>query len=114
MENKVSKVVKEKDVEYKSKEAASLDKAASELSSDRDSAQTELDAVLQYSANIRGMCEVKPETYEERKGRREAEIAGLKEALQILEGEAVLLQVRAPRGLRRLRSAVLAPQPRDQ
>mmetsp|Transcript_83997 Transcript_83997/g.180054 ORF Transcript_83997/g.180054 Transcript_83997/m.180054 type:complete len:731 (-) Transcript_83997:56-2248(-) len=113
IENKVSKSVKDKDVQYKVKEAAALDKSVSELSSDRDSAQTELDAVLQYSANIRGMCEVKPETYEERKGRREAEIAGLKEALQILEGEAVLLQVRAPRGMRHLRRAV-ALQPHEQ
>merc|ERR1719476_565377 len=92
MENKVSKAIKEKDVEYKTKESAALDKTASELTSDRDSAQTELDAVLQYSANIRNMCEVKPESYEERKARRESEISGLKEALQILEGESVFLQ----------------------
>jgi chromosome segregation ATPase len=92
MENRVSKSMKEKDVEYKTKSAVSNDKAAVELSSDRDSLQTELDAVLEYSANIRGMCEVKPESYEDRKGRRETEIAGLREALTVLEGEAVLLQ----------------------
>eukprot|EP00928_Gymnodinium_smaydae_P046710 TRINITY_DN31133_c0_g1_i1.p1 TRINITY_DN31133_c0_g1~~TRINITY_DN31133_c0_g1_i1.p1 ORF type:complete len:724 (+),score=240.09 TRINITY_DN31133_c0_g1_i1:57-2174(+) len=92
MENKLSKTTKEQDVKYKTKEAANLDKAASEAESDHESLQTELDAVLQVTANIRGMCELKPETYEERKGRREAEVAGLREALQILDGEAVLLQ----------------------
>jgi len=92
MENKMSLAMKGKDVEYKTKEAAALDKAVAEHSSDRDSAQTELDAVLEYSAKIRDMCEVKPESYEDRKGRREAELAGLKEALEILEGDAVLLQ----------------------
>jgi len=101
MENRVSTAMKEKDVKYKVKEAAGLDKSATELSSDRDTAQTELDAVLDYSTNIRGMCIVKPESYEERTARRQQEINGLKEALQILEGEAVLLQKRETGGLLR-------------
>jgi len=92
MENRVSKAMKEQDVKYKTKEATGLDKSIKEFASDRDSAQAELDAVLEYSANIRGMCVAKPESYEERKGRREQEIAGLKEALSILAGEAVFLQ----------------------
>merc|ERR1719277_1836144 len=108
MDNRVSKGVKENDVEYKVKEAAALDKEASELASDRESAQTELDAVLQYSTNIRSMCEAKPESYAERKQRREAEIAGLKEALQILEGEAVFLQRRQRPGRRSFLQAPLA------
>merc|ERR1719291_154455 len=73
METKMSTMMKEKDVKYKEKEAATLDKTASELASDIDGAQTELDAVMQYSVNIRGMCELKPETFEERRRRREAE-----------------------------------------
>jgi hypothetical protein len=93
-ENRVSKAMKEQDVKYKTKEAASLDKDISENESDLESAQTELDTVLEASKNIRAMCELKPESYEERKKRREAEIAGLKEALSILEGEAVFLQQR--------------------
>merc|ERR1719327_2493914 len=92
MQNRISKTMKEKDVEYKTKEAASLDKKLLELASDKESAQTELDAVLEYSKNIRGMCELKPESYEERVARREAEIAGLKSALEVLSGETVLIQ----------------------
>merc|ERR1719321_2064164 len=91
-ENEIAKTTKEQDVKYKTKEAKSLDKAVAEHSSDRDGLQTELDAVLDYWEKIQEQCVAKPEPYEERKKRREAEIAGLKEALGILEGEALLLQ----------------------
>jgi len=92
MKNRVEKATKEQDVKYKTKASVALDKKVTEVNSDRDSASTELDAVLQYTKNIRGMCELKPETYSERKGRRSEEIDGLREALKILEGEAVFLQ----------------------
>merc|ERR1719420_1703207 len=46
-ENKVSKAQKEQDVKYKTKEAASLDKAISDLTSDKDTAATELSAVME-------------------------------------------------------------------
>ena len=39
---------KEKDVEYKNKEVAKLDKAVSEATTDRTGLQTELDAVNEY------------------------------------------------------------------
>merc|ERR1719386_599851 len=91
-ENEISKVTKEQDVKYKTQEAKSLDKAVAEATSDREGLQTELDAVLDYWEKIKEQCIAKPEPYEERKKRREAEIAGLKDALSILEGEAALLQ----------------------
>jgi len=103
-ENKITKTVKDQDVKYKTQEAKGLDKAISELSSDRASAQTELDAVLQYGEKLRDMCVAKPEAYEERKARRTAEIAGLKQALSILEGEAVFLQQKGKGNLRRVAS----------
>merc|ERR1719387_3000354 len=83
-ENKVSKAMKEQDVKYKTQESVALDKEVSELSSDRDTTNSELAAVNEYYGKIRERCIAKPETYEERRSRREAEIAGLKEALSIL------------------------------
>jgi len=89
-ENKVTKALKEQDVKYKTQEFKSLDKQLTELTSDKDSLSTELAAVLEYYEKIKDRCIAKAETYEERKRRREAEIAGLKEALSILSGEALL------------------------
>jgi len=93
-ENKVTKMTKDQDVKYKTKEFTALDKEVSELSADRDGSQEELDAVLAYYEKIKDRCVAKPDPYEERKKRREAEIAGLKEALSILEGQAFFLQRR--------------------
>lgn len=93
-ENKVSKTMKEQDAKYKSQEATSLDKEISEYSSDRDTTNSELSAVLEYYGKIKERCIAKPESYESRKARREAEINGLKEALSILQNEAALLQRR--------------------
>jgi len=104
-EGKIERVTKDQDVKYKSKEAADLDKAASELTSDRAGTQNEHDAVAEYITKLEQMCVAKPSTYEERKARREAEVAGLKQALTILEGEGVLLQ-RTRKTRRTLRGAV--------
>jgi len=91
-ENKISKATKEQDAKYKTQEAVGLDKQISELSSDRETSSTELAAVMEYYGKIKERCIAKPETYEGRKARREAEIAGLKEALSILENEAAFMQ----------------------
>jgi len=91
-ENKVETATKEQDVKYKTQEFTALDKAITELSGDKDTASNELEAVLEYYAKIKERCIAKPETYEERKARREAEINGLKEALSILESEAAFMQ----------------------
>jgi chromosome segregation ATPase len=102
-ENEIEKTTKTQDVKYKTKEAASLDKAVSELSSDRDSVQSELDAVNEYLESLEKKCTYKVESYEERKSRREAEINGLKEALDILESETALVQTSSSHALRGVR-----------
>merc|ERR1712051_558609 len=94
-ENEIDRTVKEQDVKYKTKESKQLDKTSAELASDRSSVQAELDAVKEYLSRIEEQCIAKAETYTARKERRAAEIAGLKEALQILESETALVQRRA-------------------
>jgi len=91
-ENKVATATKSQDAKYKTKEATALDKQITELSSDKETSSTELAAVMEYYAKIKERCVAKPETYEQRKARREAEIEGLKEALSILENEAAFVQ----------------------
>merc|ERR1719291_25318 len=91
-ENEIERTTKTQDVKYKTQESTDLDKAIAEASSDRDSVNTELKAVMEYLASLEKECIEKAETFEERKRRFEAELAGLRQALQILEGEAVLLQ----------------------
>jgi len=100
MENKVSKTLKEQDVKYKTQEIKSLGKSLSELSADRESAEAEYAAVMEYYGKIKDRCIAKPETYEERKKRRAAEIAGLKEALSILENETAFMQRKSHRHMR--------------
>merc|ERR1719515_469415 len=99
-EDEIATVTKQKDVEYKTKDAAGLDKAVSELSTDLSAVTDELTAVIQALDKLKEMCVAKAEPYAEKKARREAEIAGLKEALQILEGEAALLQTTVRHTLR--------------
>merc|ERR1719192_1960011 len=99
-ENEIEKATKEQDIKYKSEEATGLDKATAEATSDKAGVQEELDAVLEYLKGIEDRCIAKPETYEERVRRREAELAGLREGLSILENETSFLQQRTKRTLR--------------
>jgi len=91
-ENELEKTAKDQDVKYKSKEAASLGKAIAEAKNDRAAVKSQLDAVLEYLDELKGQCIAKAETYAERKAQREQELAGLKEALTILESETALIQ----------------------
>mmetsp|Transcript_1887 Transcript_1887/g.5358 ORF Transcript_1887/g.5358 Transcript_1887/m.5358 type:complete len:676 (+) Transcript_1887:77-2104(+) len=90
--NEVETAEKEQDVKYKSQEFAARDKETAEAKTDREGVQKELDAVQKVLKSLHAQCDETVTPYEEMKRRREAEIQGLKAALDILEGEAVLLQ----------------------
>merc|ERR550532_625681 len=98
--NQIEKAARDQDVKYKGKESTDLDKAVAEATTDRSGVQDELDAVLEYLNSLNKRCTAVPETYAEKKHQRESEIAGLREALSILDGEAVLLQQESRRSLR--------------
>jgi len=98
-ENKLAKTQMGQDVKYKTQEFKSLDKQIGDLGGDKSTAANELGAVMEYYSGIKDRCVAKPESYEDKKARREAEITGLKEALDTLENETAFMQ-RKRRGLR--------------
>merc|ERR1719456_1260738 len=100
-ENAVEKTTKEADVKYKTKEFTGLDKTIGELTTERSGVEDELNAVNEYLASLDKKCTYKVESYAERKARREAEIEGLKEALDVLESETALVQTSSLRGVRK-------------
>jgi hypothetical protein len=91
-ENKKDTAMKIQDVRYKVKAFKALDKNIADMAEDKDTLSTQQSAVLEYWSKITDRCVAKPEPYEERRQRREQEIAGLKEALSILESETALVQ----------------------
>merc|ERR1719287_172482 len=84
-ENAVTKAAKQEEIKGNEGEIKQLQTAL--INSKEDSASTgkELDATLAYLDKLKPQCESKVMTYAERMQRREEEIAGLKEALAILE-----------------------------
>merc|ERR1719188_1328098 len=88
-ENEITTTAKNQDVKYKTQEINYLTKELASTSADRAGVQTELDAVMEYLASLHKQCDETVISYAETKARREAEIAGLKEALEILEGAAI-------------------------
>jgi hypothetical protein len=97
-QNKDAKDIKQRDVQYKTKELKSMAKATSELSGDKSTTGSMYEAVLEYLGKLKERCIGKAESYETIKSRREAELQGLKEALSILRGESAFVQ-RKKRGL---------------
>jgi len=91
-DNEIATTTKTQDVKYKTKESKDLDKATAEAESDRSSVSTELAAVEKYLEKLHEECDETAPTYAELVAARTSEIAGLKQALTILEGEAALLQ----------------------
>jgi len=89
-ENALSKTTKMTDAKAKASEIKSLTVQLGHSKEDHASTSAELDAVLAYLDKLKPQCEEKVMSYAEKKAAREAEIAGLKEALEILEGSSFL------------------------
>jgi DNA repair exonuclease SbcCD ATPase subunit len=89
-ENEIATTEKQQAVKYKTQEAATLDKNIADLTTDLETVTEELNAVNEALEKLEAMCVEKAETYEEKKARRDAEIAGLKEALEILNGVSLI------------------------
>jgi len=87
-DNKIATTEKTTAVKYKNKDKKETAERLIGLKEDKATTEKEYAAVMEYWEELQGMCIAKPEPYAERKRRREAEIAGLKEALTILEEEA--------------------------
>merc|ERR1719506_3182819 len=98
-DNKIATTEKTTAAKYKGKDKKETEEMLVSLKEDKVTVDKEYAAVMEYWEELQGMCIAKPEPYEERKRRREAEIAGLKEALTILEEEAgsAFLQIRTAR-----------------
>merc|ERR1719156_18059 len=101
-ENKVSKATKEAEAKGKASEVKSLTVQLEHSKEAHASVSEELGAVNAYIDKLRPQCEEKAMSYEEKKAKREAEIAGLKEALEILSGDGLAL-VQTKRKLRQIR-----------
>merc|ERR1719171_2513972 len=101
-ENKVSKASKQAEAKGKASEVKSLTVQLGHSKEDSASVSNELDAVNAYIDKLKPQCEEKAMSYAEKKAKREAEIAGLKEALGILEGGLALTQTSSLRGIKRV------------
>jgi hypothetical protein len=100
-DNKVAKAEKTADVDGKNTELKQLEVAVGNYKENKATTTQELDAVLTYLDKLKPQCETKALSYTERKAKRDAEIGGLKEALTLLSGEA-LVQTSSLRGARRV------------
>merc|ERR1719162_1677961 len=58
--NKITKTSKDQEVKYKTQEFKTLDKEISELTGDKETTSTELDAVLEYYSKLSDRCVAKP------------------------------------------------------
>merc|ERR1719355_219118 len=99
-DNAIATTEKETAVKYKTKDSKETEALLAGFKEDKEVAMKEYDAIMEYWEKLQPMCIAKPEPYAERKRRREAEIAGLKQALTILEEEAgspAFLQMRPAR-----------------
>merc|ERR1719146_628130 len=83
-QNALTKAANEEEVKGKEGKVKSEETALLNYNEDFATTGKELDSVLAYLDKLKPQCETKVMTYAERVAKREAEIEGLKEALEIL------------------------------
>jgi len=88
-DNKVGRAAKSTEIRGKESEKKSLTTQLSHSTEDYESVMKELDTVTGYLSDMEKQCAIKVMSYAERKAAREAEIVGLKQALEILGGEGL-------------------------
>merc|ERR1719456_240318 len=87
----VSIAALEKDLEYAQTRKTELEAAVPNTRTDLNSSNYSLVAGEEMYQKLYELC-LKPESYEDRKAQRDAEISALREALEMMESGAVLLQ----------------------
>jgi soluble cytochrome b562 len=85
-DNRVAKASNTQEVAGKKGEVKTVEAGLLNYKEDHATTGKELDAVLAYLDKLKPQCETKVMSYAERKARREEEIEGLREALEILQG----------------------------
>jgi len=86
-ESLVRQAVFQKDLEWKSRTKVKLEFDQTTMNNDLKSDQKELVAIDAYMDKLKASCVVQPVSYEDRKSKREAELASLKEALSALNAQ---------------------------
>jgi chromosome segregation ATPase len=84
----LEKARKEQDAKYKTEAAAGLDRDLVELQSDADALNTEMAAILEFNRGLDAECTETQESFAEKSAKRQAEIDGLKSAIQALTESA--------------------------
>jgi len=87
-ENKVAIATKEAEIKGAESQIKALDVSLKDGGEDLKMVEKEKAAIEEYIAKLKPQCEGRVVPYEERKAKRDAEIAGLKEGLAILEAES--------------------------
>merc|ERR1719277_1700622 len=90
----VAKTKKTALVEGKSNEKAAVNVQLTQISEDLVDADKALTAASDFLKGVKEACANKAMSFEERQQRREAEIAGLREALEILSSDESFLQTK--------------------
>jgi predicted nucleic acid-binding Zn-ribbon protein len=91
----VSKAKKTAMVEAKTAEKSTVKVMISQITEDLANATKAYDAAKDFLKGVMEACANKAMSFEERQARREAEIAGLKDALEILSPDAEFVQTRS-------------------